>query len=293
MQLNQEALTHVEAHPDIKVLKRVPFTGDSVPDNLYPMSIDPVVGDEISVIILDLETTGLNKNENEIIELGLIKLKVSPSMGTISEIQGCLSLFEQPSTPITEEITKITGITNEQVHGHKIDTNKVELIFRDAQLVIAHNASFDRGFFDKRFPTLDNLPWACSIKDVDWTVYGLEGNKLLYLLFQCGYFYDAHRADTDCIATLRLFQDNPGSMLTILSNALVESTRIHCFFAPFNVKDHLKERGYRWQNDGDRHWIGLVKTEDLAAEWEWLKTVCPRTVERFTTEQVTRFNRYK
>jgi len=292
--INQDALQHVLNHPDLKVLQRVPFTGPNENVN-YPILLSEVVGDEIDVVILDLETTGLKKDEHEIIELGLVKVSISPSTGSIAKIYGCLSLFEQPSQPITEEITKITGITNEMVEGQKIEDSSVEQIFGNVALVIAHNASFDRGFFDKRFPTLSNLPWACSIKDMDWTAYGLEGNKLLYLLYQCGYFYEAHRADIDCIATLRLFQSHEGSIKQILHKSLDNQIRIRCYFAPYHVKDELKERGYRWDTTvkSQGHWRVDVPEADFEAEMVWLRELCPKQAEKFRTEHLTRFNRYK
>jgi DNA polymerase III epsilon subunit-like protein len=50
------------------------------------------------------------------------------------------------------EITKITGITNEMVAGHRIDDRVVHDLLGSMVLGIAHNANFDRRFLEKRLP---------------------------------------------------------------------------------------------------------------------------------------------
>jgi len=283
----------IRNNPKLKLLEPVPYTDANEPQQ-FPIQFADYGGDEIEIAILDLETTGLDCKVHEIIELGYIKALVSLSTGNIVELRYCKSIFEQPQTPITEEIAGITHITNEMVAGKRIPDQEVETDLTSVQLIIAHNANFDRGFFDKRFPNLANMPWACSIKDVDWTKYGLEGNKLLYLLFQCGYHYDAHRADIDCIATLRLFQENAGAMSEILNQALSEQVRIHCYTAPFRVKDALKERGYRWNTKADiNHWYIDIPIENYEAERAWLTELTPNQVRSYTETRLTRFNRYK
>lgn len=287
------AIDAVNNDPNLRLLSRVPYTDVQVPQQ-FPLQLCNYAGDEIEVVILDLETTGLDCETCEIIELGYIKALISLSTGNVVEIRYCKSMFEQPKTPITDEILEITGISNEMVAGKVIPDHEVAEDLSSVQLIIAHNAQFDRGFFDKRFPNLSSMAWACSIKDMDWKKHGLEGNKLLYLLYQCGYFYEAHRADIDCIATLRLFQDKPGAMLEILNEALKEQVRIHCYTAPFRVKDDLKARGYRWDTKAEvNHWRIDIPAEDCNAEMQWLAELTPNQVKSYTHTYLTRFNRYK
>lgn len=285
-------LAEMHKHPeDFRLLTRVPYTKDKP----FPLKLAETVGDEIHFVILDTETTGLDSKTDEMIELGVIGISYSPSAQRITQINGCADFFEQPSVPIPEIITQITGLTDADVAGFRIDDSHVEQIFSGVSLVIAHNAQFDRGFFDRRFPQLSNLPWACSIKDVNWQDYGLEGNKLLFLLYQLGFFYEAHRADIDCIATLRLFQEKPEALNALIASASKSRVTIRCHTAPFNVKDQLKERGYKWSDvdPNAKHWHGTVDSDKLDEELEWLKNLCPTKYKNFVKEPITAHNRYK
>ena len=294
MSIHKDVEIYLQEHPDIRLLRRVPFTNPSPAKPYFPLVFNPAQGDEIEVVVLDVETTGLDCKQHEIIELGLVKLLVSASTGGIHKIMGSLSLFEQPKVPITQEITDITHITQEMVAGETFDVLGIESIFNTVSLVIAHNAEFDRGFFDTRFPTLQNLPWACSIKDIQWKNYGLEGRQLMSLVSQCGYFYEGHRADIDCIATLRLFMDKEGSMQEILHKALEENVRIHCYTAPYRIKDALKENGYKWDAKAEpAHWRKDVPAMDVDAEWSFLAKLAPNQLSNYVCTPINRFNRYK
>jgi DNA polymerase-3 subunit epsilon len=61
---------------------------------------------------------------------------------------------------ISPEITKITGITDEMVAGHRIDDLTVNDLLARVVLVITHHADFDRRFLERRFPTLAAKHWA-------------------------------------------------------------------------------------------------------------------------------------
>jgi DNA polymerase-3 subunit epsilon len=43
----------------------------------------------------------------------------------------------------------------------------VAALMKDVQVVIAHNAKFDRPFVEGRWPLFQHLNWACSINDIN------------------------------------------------------------------------------------------------------------------------------
>src|SRR6266702_2194545 len=65
-------------------------------------------------ILLDVETTGLNTAQDEVIELAMVKFTYLPD-DRIAAITEIFSAFNEPSIPIPEEITELTGITDEMV----------------------------------------------------------------------------------------------------------------------------------------------------------------------------------
>jgi DNA polymerase-3 subunit epsilon len=113
---------------------------------------------------------------------------------------------------------------------------------------------------------------------VPWAEDGLGSAKLDYLLGQLGFFFDEHRAMADCCAVLHLLSlDLPKSgqpiLPLLLANARRRAYRIWALEAPFDCKDLLKQRGYRWNGGEDgrpRAWFRDLDEELLADEEQFL-----------------------
>lgn len=92
-------------------------------------------------VVFDIETTGLNKNTDTIIEIGAVKIKNYEIVDTFS----CLI---NPKRPLTGKIEQLTGISNNMLMD-KEDISTVLpkfLKFIENSILVAHNASFDTGF---------------------------------------------------------------------------------------------------------------------------------------------------
>ena len=197
-------LDNIKAHPEnYRLLERIPLTIEGV-DTHFPIQLNkPLPGEKIySVVFLDTETTGIDATKDHVIELGLVKATFSLDRKLILSVDKYYDEFEDPKVPIPEEIVNLTGITDDMVKDHSFDEDMVAQFLVGRPLIVAHNAGFDRPFFENRFPTLANLSWACSLKEVPWTQLGFPGSKLEYLSNCIGFFYDAHRAYVDCLALL-------------------------------------------------------------------------------------------
>ena len=118
--------------PDYRVLRR-----------LIPRipSVLPIGQDTRTAVLLDTETTGLDPQKNEIIELGMVKFDYFPD-GRIAGVRDSFSAFNEPSEPIPSEITALTGITDDMVVGQRFDDTAVTAFVDDAAIVIAHNSGF-------------------------------------------------------------------------------------------------------------------------------------------------------
>ena len=154
-------------------------------------------------VIFDVETTGLNAKTDEVIELGMVKFAYCPD-GRVAHVIDSFGSLNEPANSIPAEITNLTGITNEMVAGKRIDAAAVSTFVADANIVIAHNANFDRKFAERYWPEFEHKHWACSVTDIDWRAHGFEGSRLGYLLMGAGLFYTAHRAVDDCRALLEV-----------------------------------------------------------------------------------------
>jgi len=159
-----------------------------------------------------------------------------------------------------------------------IDAAAVEACVRTSDLVIAHNASFDRPIAERHWPLLAEKNWACSMSDIPWVEEGVSSAKLDYIAMNLGFFFEGHRAANDCLAGIEIFSRTlPVSgrlaLSVLLDNARATTVRIRAVGAPFEVKDDLKAKGYRWNpgNDGvPKAWWTDIPEKDLPGELEWL-----------------------
>ena len=288
-----DAFDRIKQSPgDFRLLERVPITRD---DTTFPIAPNPPVGDDRPFIILDVETTGFDPSVEKIIEIGLVTGLYSPSANRITQLTGAYSQFEDPGKPIPEEITRITGITDDDVAGQRIDDDWLLSMFEGDPLVLAHNAGFDRPFTEARFPGLANSGWACTIKGIDWAGLGFESSKLEYLLLRHGYFYQGHRASIDCLATAWLLHANPEAFPQLLASARQPTVVIRAFGAPFEVKDQLKSRGYRWHagdEGSNKCWWTEIPETDLQEEQRYLAEAYPGGSDRAHYERRTARTRF-
>ena len=266
-----EALTLLEKSPNHRVLRRISME----PERL--LNVDPLDREVHRGLFVDTETTGLDHAKDAVVEFGAVPFSYGDT-GAIHSIGRPFHAYNDPGRPIPPEMTKIHGITDEMVAGKSIDRETLAEFARGADIVIAHHAGFDRPFCERIWSGFETMPWACSIEQVPWDQEGVEGRKLSYIAASLGYFYDAHNAMNDCMAALFLLSlklpSGKTGLAHILDRALQDSRRIWAIDAPFEKKDALKARGYRWNGGEDgRHkaWHREVALDELDAELTYLK----------------------
>ncbi len=268
---------------------------------LEPRGIEPVDLSAFPLrgIVLDTETTGLNHRKDEIIEIGLIAFAYDAA-GKIGGVTGLYGGLQQPSVPIPADVTRLTGLTDDMVRGQRIDLEAVHALVEPADLVIAHNAGFDRPFCEAFSDVFRHKAWACSVKEVDWGTRGYEGTKLGYLVGQSGFFHDGHRAVDDCFALLEVLErgaGTPSPFAELLAASQRARVRIFAENSPFDMKDHLKARGYRWSDGTEgkpKCWWVELPEEALEAELAYLGSEIYRWRDADPpVRRLTAFDRYK
>jgi len=290
------AITALHNSGEFTVLRKLNLAND-------PRFSNRVAQDSKIGLCLDTETTGLNYGEDKIIELGIVAFEFNPITSEIIRIIDRYNGFEDPGCLLPEEITEITGITDAMVAGQKLDDALVETLADTATLIIAHNSAFDRKFVEKRYPIFTTLPWACSLSQLDWGKERISSRTLEYLLYKCGgYTINAHRALDDAEGVLGLLLGTlPITREPIFRSLLKVSeevtTRICAIGAPFDKKDILKQRGYRW-NDGSgnscRGWWADVTQNLEQNELNYLATeIYPRgNTESVDIKRIDAYDRF-
>ncbi|MFB6458676.1 3'-5' exonuclease [Bradyrhizobium tunisiense] len=276
--------------PDYRILRRLVARPTSI----------PTAEQEVRTgILLDTETTGLDHTKDEIIELGMVKFDYTQD-GRIVGVRDTFSAFNEPSAPISAEVTALTGITNEMIAGHKFDDDAVAAFVESAVITIAHNSGFDRKFAERYWPVFEHKAWGCSMSEIDWRKHGFAGSQLGYLLNGAGYFHHAHRAVDDCHALLEVLAfelptiGSPALAL-LLETARKPTMRVWAEQTAFGLKDSLKRRGYRWNDGSDgrpKSWFIDVDVTGLDDEISFLRTQIYMQDVEPTVQRLTAFTRF-
>jgi DNA polymerase-3 subunit epsilon len=272
------AFTALQATGNYRVLRRLDLEND--PRLARRRSVESLIG-----LCLDTETTGFDYQQDRVIELGLVAFEYDPESGEISRVVDSYSGCEDPGRPLSEEVKLVTGISDELLQGQRLDDDRVEALARKVSLVIAHNAAFDRKFVEARFPVFAGLPWACTLAQIDWQRELISSRTLEYLLYRYGYFIDAHRAVNDAEGLLGLLLEKlprTGTPLfrELLARSRETTARISAVGSPFDSKDRLKARGYRWSdgsNGRPKAWWIEISGEAVDEEMAFLsREIYPR-----------------
>lgn len=158
-----------------------------------------------SYIAFDLETTGLKPQENEIIEIGALKVREGKVVDRFME-------FIHPLSPISSAISELTGITNDMVATARSCEQVLPdfLDFCEDDVLIGHNVMFDYSF-TKCSASKCGLPFEKNGLDtlkIARKVHKDFPSKSLGAL--CDYYHienkSAHRAYHDALATAKLYQ---------------------------------------------------------------------------------------
>ena len=175
--------------------------------NLFDRSVIPDCLRENTFVVFDLETTGLvniptNGRMDAITEIGAVKI-------IDGEIRERFTTLVNPERPLSEEIVKLTGITDDMVK----DAPKISEVipdfykFCEGCYLVGHNVQFDYRFIQyygmqeeyafeqKTFDTLS----------IAQTELVLKNYKLDTIADHYGIVFNHHRACDDALTTAKIF----------------------------------------------------------------------------------------
>lgn len=158
--------------------------------------------------VLDTETTGLSAYYNEVIEIGILKIRNNQIVDTYSQLI-------KPRYKIDEFITELTGISNDMVKDMpSIEQVKDEvLLFIGDDILIGHNTSFDIRFLNAGFKIeLENL-YMDTVQFARKLYPELKHHRLSDLSEYLKISTNKHRSIADCVATKELYDKIKNTMI--------------------------------------------------------------------------------
>lgn len=165
------------------------------------------------VLGLDLETTGLKPESDEIIEVGAVVWDTD-RMAPVK----IYSELVQAQTEVPQEITRITGITNQDLQNWGVSPQEallnLEALAQRCEYIVAHNGlEFDKLFIDRyleQIPDIQlDLPWIDTMTDLPYPE-DLKTRKLSYVAAEHGFLNPfAHRSLFDVLTMMKVFSSYP------------------------------------------------------------------------------------
>jgi DNA polymerase III subunit epsilon len=219
------------------------------------------------IAVLDFETTGQDPRKSQVIEAAVALVGVTDD-GRLGEVEEKYESFNDPGIPIPPLIERLTGINDDMVRGQRLDWARFVGVCDRAEILVAHNARFDRGFLEVHSGSRGKK-WACSSSMIDWrTAHFMPCGHLKHLAWEHNHFPVAHRAmsDVDTVVHLLRLVSRGDENRTYFQEMISNLNRRHFLVAavnsPFESKDVLKEQRFRW-NVKKKVWWKIVSEDQM------------------------------
>ena len=252
----------------------------------------------ISLAFLDVETTGLDKRNDQIIELAVKVVNVEKTSGKIVSIESEYESYNDPGFEISDRITQLTGIKNKDIKGRAIVWGHVDDLISNVDLIVAHNATFDRSFVDRNSVISVEKVWSCSVSDIDWLKRGFSSSKQELLCYWHGFFFDAHRAMNDIDALINLLTHSSYSSNRPIIELIQNSQKVQYIILAENFsynekkKEIIKRNKYMWNPD-QKVWYKNVSEDSIETEKKILAATIYDNVFQGRVKKIDPTDKYK
>ncbi len=217
------------------------------------------------VLILDTETTGLDENKEEVIEIGCILFHIA-SRSVLSQVSFLLPVNKNEASHINGISADVSNISQPWEKGLDFFLSLVD----SSDLIIAHNVEFDKKWFGRgKLPHL-RKKWLCSLDDINWSFKkSLKSRPSvtdLALSFDIP-VWNLHRALSDCYYLSEVFKrcDN-------LEELLIKATEpryLYKAIVSYEDRTLAKKAGFRWNSPIQGAWTRkLSENEAIKLDFE-------------------------
>ncbi len=212
-----------------------------------------------SILIIDTETTGLDEENDHVIEIGCILFHV-PSKSVLSQLSFLLPVENNAAQEINGISANISKISQPWEEGIDFFLKLVD----SSDILVAHNAAFDKKWFGKNnLPSL-NKKWICSLEDINWSFKkNLKSRPSvtdLALAFKIP-VWNLHRALSDCYYISEVFK-----RIDDLDNILIKATEpryLYKALVSYEDRSLAKNAGFRWNSPVQGAWTRKLSENEV------------------------------
>lgn len=214
--------------------------------------------------VIDLETTGANRDGQKITEIAIINFDGK-------KIESTFSSLVNPERYISYQIQQLTGITNEMVQtAPKFYQLAKEIVERtEGRVIVAHNVFFDYRFLQREFRELGFLfkrEVYCTCKMARLTFPGLMSYSLKNLSQHFNHQQlNPHRALSDaedCLNLFTLIQSSPSDSAHSFSPPDVDHL-IPSQLKNFSFKNYPESPGLYFMYDAKGALLYVGKSQNV------------------------------
>ena len=213
------------------------------------------------LLVLDTETTGLNPEKDHCLEVGAILFHIE-SRAVLAQQSFLIPVASNEAVTINRISAEITKL--EQPLQQALEYFQALLDATD--ILVAHNAAFDRQWFGKE--PLPNIckPWLCTMEDISWPkerqLRPRPSVRDLALAYGVP-VWSAHRALTDCIYLAEVL-----SRCEDLENLLfqgLEPRRLMRAEVSYENRHLARNAGFRWNDPVQGAWTRRLSDREALA----------------------------
>ena len=228
-----------------------------------PLSEPPSGPDLVpsTLLIIDTETSGLDPAQDHCLEVGSILFSV-PDRAVLAQQSFLLPV---PSNA-AEAINRIPASVTQLPQPWREALAYLRSLIDAADVLVAHNAEFDRQWFGIDPLPVVQHPWLCTMEDVPWPadrqLRSRPSVRDLALAYDIP-VWAAHRALTDCIYLAEVFRRCDD--LEALLRMGLEPRQLMRARVSYDDRHLAKAAGFRWNEPVKGAWCRRLSEREAAA----------------------------
>ena len=211
-----------------------------------------------TLLIIDTETSGLDPDAHHCLEIGAILFDV-PSRQVLAQMS-CLLPVESNAA---EAINRIPAAVTRLPQPWKPGLDYFQELLNAADLLVAHNAAFDRQWLGRSHLPATDLPWLCSMEDMRWPkdkqLRSRPSVRDLALAYEIP-VWAAHRALSDCIYLAEVFRRC--DQLEQLIERGLEPRSLMRAQVSYDDRQLAREAGFRWNDPVKGAWTRRLSASE-------------------------------